>query len=249
MQRYKAVIAYDGSRFSGYQVQPNARTVQEELEKALSSMHKGKPVKITGSGRTDAGVHAKGQVIHFDSQLALPSERWVKALNGLLPFDVAVRSVHPAEPGFHARFDAAGKKYKYFLYTDTVRDPFRHSYAAHYPYKLDISRIRSAAEFLTGTHDYTSFCSAKTEVTGKVRTVHSIGIEETLGGLIFTFSGNGFLYNMVRIMVGTLLDVGAGKLAVEEVPGILAARDRTLAGKTAPAEGLYLWEVYYEGEL
>ncbi|MCR2823207.1 tRNA pseudouridine(38-40) synthase TruA [Lederbergia panacisoli] len=245
MQRYKGIVAYDGSGFSGYQIQLNGRTVQEELEKALRKMHKGNAVSVVASGRTDAGVHAKGQVIHFDSALQLPSERWVNALNGLLPGDVSVMKVVSVAPGFHARFDATGKMYKYVVYTGSVRDPFKRHYAAFHPFKIDIDKLRKAAELLVGTHDYTSFCSAKTNKENKVRTVSSIEIEQNADEIVFTFTGNGFLYNMVRIMVGTLLGVASGKIELNSIPAILAGRDRILAGKTAPAEGLYLWEVYY----
>ncbi|MBO1005382.1 tRNA pseudouridine(38-40) synthase TruA [Pseudogracilibacillus auburnensis] len=246
MQRYKATLAYDGSRFSGFQIQPNARTVQKELENALGKMHKGKAVKVTGSGRTDARVHAKGQVVHFDSTLLLPPERWMKALNTLLPVDVSIVRVEAVQADYHARFDATGKTYKYVVYRAAIRDPFRHHYTAHFPYPLQINLMREAATELVGTHDFTSFCSAKTDVNEKVRTVSELMIEELADELVFTFTGNGFLYNMVRIMVGTLLDIGSGKLASNQIPEILAGRDRTLAGKTAPPEGLYLWEVYYE---
>ncbi|MBS4220997.1 tRNA pseudouridine(38-40) synthase TruA [Bacillus sp. FJAT-49711] len=245
MQRYKGIIAYDGSGFSGFQIQPNGRTVQGELEKSLAKMHKGKEVSVVASGRTDAGVHARGQVVHFDSSLQLSSERWVRALNGLLPSDISFMEVVAAPSSFHARFDASGKQYKYIVYTSSVRDPFKLHYAAFHPYRLDMSKVKKAAEFLVGTHDYTSFCSAKTNMDNKVRTVSSIEIEQNAEEIVFTFTGNGFLYNMVRIIVGTLLAVGAGKIDLDRVPVILAGRDRILAGKTAPAEGLYLWEVYY----
>ncbi|MFS0644936.1 tRNA pseudouridine(38-40) synthase TruA [Siminovitchia sp. 179-K 8D1 HS] len=246
MQRYKGTIEYDGSGFSGYQIQPKGRTVQEEIEKVLKKMHKGRHVPVTASGRTDAGVHARGQVIHFDSGLSLPSERWVKALNSLLPDDISLLNVEAAAPEFHARYDAVGKTYKYFLYNREARDPFKRHYYAHVRGKLDIGRMRKAAQFLAGTHDFTSFCSAKTEMTNKVRTISRLEIDDRHPELVFTFTGNGFLYNMVRIMVGTLLEVGTGKLDPQDIPDILAAKDRRLAGKTAPAQGLYLWEVYYE---
>lgn len=245
MQRYKGIIAYDGSNYSGYQIQLNGRTVQERLEKALKKMHKGLVIKVAASGRTDAGVHARGQVIHFDSPLILQSERWVMALNRLLPYDISVLSVEMVKADFHARFDAIGKTYKYHVYTDAVRDPFRHHYAAHFPYKIDLDKVRKSAADLLGTHDFTSFCSAKTDKTDKVRTVTNIEIENAEEEIVFTFTGTGFLYNMVRIMVGTLLAIGSGRIGADSIPEILAGRDRTLAGKTAPAAGLYLWEVDY----
>lgn len=244
--RYKAIIAYDGAAFSGFQIQPNGRTVQEELEKALGKMHKGEQIKITGSGRTDAGVHSRGQVIHYDSWLRIPPANWVKAINTVLPKDIAVLKVEEVSSDFHARFDVTGKTYKYILYTNPVRDPMKRLYAAHCPHKLHLSKMKEAAKYLVGTHDFTSFCSAKTEVTNKVRTISAIHIEEGEEQITFTFTGNGFLYNMVRIIVGTLLDVGMGKISPESMTEIIEKRDRTIAGRTAPSEGLYLWEVYYE---
>lgn len=246
MQRYKGIIAYDGTGYSGYQIQINGKTVQEVLEKALRKMHKGAEIKVTSSGRTDAGVHARGQVFHFDSFIDLPSERWVNAMNGLLPKDVALQSVEKVNDDFHARYDVVGKTYKYFLYTGKIRDPFRRNYSSYYPYKLNIAHIRQAAGYFVGTHDFTSFCSSKTDKENKVRTISSLNIEQKEDEIIFTFSGNGFLYNMVRIIVGTLLQVGNGRILPEDIPHILEARDRKLAGKTAPAEGLCLWEVFYE---
>ncbi|RST71808.1 tRNA pseudouridine(38-40) synthase TruA [Siminovitchia acidinfaciens] len=246
MQRYKAIVAYDGSSFSGYQIQPKGRTVQGEIEQVLRKLHKGQPVGVTASGRTDSGVHARGQVIHFDSTLNLSGQQWIKALNSLLPDDISFSKVEVAAPGFHARFDAVGKEYRYFIYTNPVRDPFRRHYAAHVRGAVDVEAMKRAAVCLVGTHDFTSFCSAKTETENRVRTLSRLNIEEQGGELVLTFAGNGFLYNMVRIITGTLLDVGRGKMDISSIPGVLAAKDRTVAGKTAPAEGLYLWEVFYE---
>lgn len=245
MQRYKAIISYDGTGFLGYQVQPKGRTVQAELEAALAKIHKGIPVKITASGRTDAGVHAKGQVIHFDSPLAIPEDRWVVALNSLLPEDLAVLFVEKADNTFHARFDAAGKEYRYQLQLSGFRDPFQRNYVYRYPYALNLEAMREASRYLLGTHDFTSFCAAKTEVQDKVRTIKEIDFLLDGDLLTIRFVGTGFLYNMVRILVGTLLAVGSGDLSPEEIPSILEKKDRSAAGKTAPARGLYLWEVFY----
>lgn len=246
MQRYKATIAYDGSGFSGYQIQPKGRTVQGEIEQVLQKLHKGQAVGVTASGRTDSGVHARGQVIHFDSPLRLSGDQWIKAFNSLLPDDISFLKAEEAGSDFHARFDAVKKKYKYFLYSGPVRDPFKRHFAAHVRGSLNVEAMREAAGYLTGTHDFTSFCSAKTETGNRVRTLFELDMEEHGNELVLTFIGDGFLYNMVRIIVGTLLDVGSGKMDIGAIPDILAAKDRTLAGKTAPAEGLYLWEVYYE---
>lgn len=245
MQRWKCTICYDGTLFSGYQVQPGKRTVQSEVEAALKRLHKGSEVKITASGRTDAGVHAKGQVIHFDSPLQIPEDRWIHALHALLPDDIVIRKTEKALPDFHARFDAVGKEYRYIVCTAREKDPFTRHYQFHYPYPLDVALMEEAASYFIGTHDFTSFCSAKTEVVDRVRTIKEIEIIENEEMLVFRFSGNGFLYNMVRILMGTLLEVGSGQRKATEIPYILEQKDRTLAGKTAPAHGLYLWEVFY----
>ncbi|CRK85312.1 tRNA pseudouridine(38-40) synthase TruA [Neobacillus massiliamazoniensis] len=246
MQRYKCIISYDGIGFSGYQVQPNKRTVQSELEAVLAKMHKGMAVKVSASGRTDAGVHAKGQVIHFDSPLVIPMEKWAMALNSLLPDDLSVLSVEKAKDTFHARYDAIGKEYRYYLQMSSVRDPFQRNYAYQYPYKLDLETIKEASQYLIGTHDFTSFCSAKTEIEDRIRTINAIEITLEGDKLCFRFVGNGFLYNMVRILVGTLLEVGTGDRLPSDIPDIIAKRDRRFAGKTAPGHGLYLWKVFYK---
>jgi tRNA pseudouridine38-40 synthase len=245
MNRYKSVIAYDGSGFSGYQIQPNGRTVQGELEAALQKLHKGANVKVSASGRTDAGVHAIGQVIHFDSPLEIPEDKWPTALNGLLPNDISLQKTEKVHPDFHARFSAVGKEYRYKIYTSSYRSPFKHMYECHYPYALDLDAIKAAIPSLLGTHDFTSFCSAKTEVEDKIRTIRSIELIQKHDELEFIFKGNGFLYNMVRILTGTLLEVGTGKKRASDMEWILSQKNRIYAGKTAPAEGLYLWKVYY----
>lgn len=246
MQRYKCIISYDGTGFSGYQVQPNKRTVQSELEAVLTKMHKGQHVKVSGSGRTDAGVHAKGQVIHFDSPLSIPTEKWGVALNSLLPADLSVISVEKTSPSFHARYDAVGKEYRYFLHISQVRDPFLRNYAYQYPYALNLETMKEASSYFLGTHDFTSFCSAKSEVADKFRTIKTIDINPEGDLVVFRFVGNGFLYNMVRILVGTLLEVGSGERLPIEISEMLIKKDRSSAGKTAPAHGLYLWKVYYK---
>lgn len=248
MPRIKCTISYDGTGFSGYQVQPGKRTVQGELEKALEKLNKGTSIRVSASGRTDAGVHARGQVIHFDTTLEIEPARWQKALNSMLPDEIAVLSVDIAKPDFHARFDAVGKEYRYFLLPSKHRDPFQRNYAYQFPYELNFDAMREAGRQLLGTHDFTSFCSSKTEVEDKVRTLKEIDFYEENGLLVFRFVGDGFLYNMVRILVGTLLEVGTGRRAADTMLHLLAEQDRTLAGKTAPGHGLYLWQVYYDEE-
>jgi tRNA pseudouridine38-40 synthase len=246
MQRYKLIISYDGSGFSGYQVQPNKRTVQSELERVLALMHNGEPIKVSASGRTDAGVHAKGQVIHFDSPLLISEEKWELALNSLLPEDISIRSVMKVNSSFHARFDAIGKEYHYILQLSNKKDPFHRNFSYQYPYDLNLEAMKEASRFFIGTHEFTSFCSARTEVKDKIRTVETIDFLREDDFLTICFVGNGFLYNMVRILTGTLLEVGTGKRRPEEMADILAKKDRRFAGKTAPAQGLYLWKVFYD---
>ncbi|WIL34399.1 tRNA pseudouridine(38-40) synthase TruA [Bacillus stercoris] len=245
--RLKCTISYDGHLFNGYQVQPGKRTVQNELEKALAVLHKSKErIPVVSSGRTDSGVHAAGQVIHFDTPLAIPAERWPYALNALLPDDIAVKQAEIADDGFHARFSAVKKEYRYFVYTEKHPDVFKRHYAYHFSYRLNVQDMREAAKHLIGTHDFTSFCAAKTEVQDKVRTIYELDWTETDDGLQMRITGSGFLYNMVRIIVGTLLDAGIGKISPDDVKTMLEAKDREAAGRTAPGHGLYLWNVYYD---
>ncbi|MFO7037085.1 tRNA pseudouridine(38-40) synthase TruA [Bacillus velezensis] len=245
--RVKCTIAYDGHLFNGYQVQPGKRTVQSELEKALAVIHKtdGR-VPVISSGRTDSDVHAAGQVIHFDTPLSIPAEKWPFALNALLPDDIAVKTAEIADDGFHARFSAVQKEYRYFVYTEKHPDVFKRHYAYHFAYQLNLQKMREASRHLIGTHDFTSFCAADTAVQDKVRTIYELDWTETGDGLQMRITGNGFLYNMVRIIAGTLLDTGAGKFSPDDVKAMLKAKDREAAGRTAPGHGLYLWSVCYD---
>ncbi|MDC3414609.1 tRNA pseudouridine(38-40) synthase TruA [Aquibacillus sp. 3ASR75-11] len=247
MERIKCTIHYDGTWFSGYQIQPNGRTVQEELETALTKIHKGRVVKVVASGRTDAGVHAKGQVIHFDSDLHIQKENWKKALNTLLPDDILIDEVSIMNIPFHARFDVKEKEYRYFVLNTKAQDVFRRHFAYHVPYDLDIASMQQACEFVKGKHDFTSFCASHSGVKGdKVRTIYAASCEKEQGLITITFKGNGFLYNMVRILVGTLLEVGEGERKPSDLPSIIQAANRETAGKTAPPQGLFLWKVSYD---
>lgn len=246
MPRLKAVLAYDGTAFAGYQIQPNARTVQGELEKALTKMHKGMHVRVVASGRTDARVHAKGQVIHFDTNLKMPEHNWVKALQTNLPNDIVIHQVNYVSDHFHARFDVKKKEYRYRILTSERQDVFRRHYTHHVSQPLNIDAMDRALQHVVGTHDFTSFCSMKTDVEEKTRTIFSAELRQIEDELIFRFVGDGFLYHMVRILVGTILEVGMGKRGHDEMKVILAARSRELAGKTAPPQGLFLWSVSYD---
>jgi tRNA pseudouridine38-40 synthase len=244
--KIKCVIAYDGSNFFGYQVQPEKRTVQGEIESALEKIHKGEKIRIYASGRTDTGVHAKGQVIHFETAYHLPGNSWKRALNALLPDDVYIHESETVSDDFHARFDVHEKEYHFFVLNSKEPNIFKRNYMYHFPYELNISAMEEACRYLEGTHDFTTFSSAKATVKGdKIRTLFEASCYKQGEQIEFVFRGSGFLYNMVRIIVGTLLDVGQGKMKPTEIITMLEARDRKYAGKTAPAKGLYLWRVGY----
>lgn len=244
--RLKATISYDGAQFSGYQVQPGERTVQLEIEKVLQKMHKGEKVHIVASGRTDAKVHASGQVIHFDTSLAIPPEKYQKALNVQLPGDIRVLTIEQVADDFHARYSVSGKRYRYIWDCSNVQSPFRRFYSVGTNgIKPDVHFMQEAAQAIVGTHDFTCFCAANTSVVDKVRTVHSLEFHWHGDELHMTIEGNGFLYNMVRIIAGTLWEVGTNRRTVESIAQAIASADRGMAGKTAPAHGLYLEKVFY----
>lgn len=246
MRRLKATISYDGTDFSGYQVQPGERTVQLEIEKVLEVMHKGEQVKVIASGRTDARVHATGQTIHFDTSLTIPLEKYMKALNVQLPRDIRVNKIEEVATDFHARFHVTGKRYRYIWDCATIQSPFRRHYTVETNgAKPNVDAMRVAAKAITGEHDFTCFCAANTSVVDKVRTVYAVDFEWHGEELHMTIEGNGFLYNMVRIIAGTLWEVGIGKREAKEMIEVIASQDRNNAGKTAPAHGLYLEKVFY----
>ncbi|MEE6452871.1 tRNA pseudouridine(38-40) synthase TruA [Gottfriedia acidiceleris] len=245
MNRIKCIISYDGTLFNGYQVQPNQRTVQTDFEKVLTKMHKGNPIRIHASGRTDTGVHAVGQVIHFDSEYALQPEQWKRALNAQLPKDIYVRCVEIVDDHFHSRFDVVRKEYRYFIWNEKDENVFSRNHHYFFPFDLNIVKMQEALDCLLGTHDFSSFCASNTDIKDKVRTIYKGSINKTDQGIVIALEGNGFLYNMVRIIVGTLIEVGQGKRDVKSVKNALLARDRAKAGKTSPPNGLFLWKVDY----
>ncbi|MFJ5767107.1 tRNA pseudouridine(38-40) synthase TruA [Lysinibacillus sp. NPDC093210] len=246
MRRLKAIISYDGTQFSGYQVQPGERTVQAEVERVLAVMHKGNKVKVTASGRTDARVHATGQTLHFDTPLAIPVEKYMKALNVQLPRDIRVLSIEEVADDFHARYSVTGKRYRYIWSCESVQSPFRRHYTVETSgVKPDVRAMQEAANAIIGTHDFSCFCAANTSVQNKVRTVNALQFEWHGEELHMVIEGSGFLYNMVRIIAGTLWEVGIGRREVENVETVVASMDRDKAGKTAPPQGLYLEKVFY----
>ncbi|MFJ8088077.1 tRNA pseudouridine(38-40) synthase TruA [Lysinibacillus sp. NPDC095746] len=246
MRRLKAIISYDGTQFSGYQVQPGERTVQAEVERVLAIMHKGEKIKVTASGRTDARVHATGQTLHFDSPLAIPVDKYMKALNVQLPRDIRVMSMEEVADDFHARYSVTGKRYRYIWSCEPVQSPFRRQYTVETNgVKPNVEAMQEAAKAIIGTHDFSCFCAANTSVKDKVRTVTALQFEWYGEELHMVIEGNGFLYNMVRIIAGTLWEVGIGRRDIENVALVVKSMNRYQAGKTAPPQGLYLEKVFY----
>lgn len=248
MVRYKAIISYDGSNFSGFQRQPQVRTVQEEIEKTLTKINRGKPVIVHGAGRTDSGVHALGQVIHFDLPQKRDEEKLRFALDTQTPEDIDYISVEEVNDNFHSRYCKHSKTYEFIVDIGRPKNPIMRHYATHYPYPLDLNLMEEAITKLKGTHDFTGFTASGTSVENKIRTITEARLvfDEKRNFLIFTFSGNGFLYKQIRNMVGTLLKIGNGRMPVEQIDRILTEKDRHLAGPTAASNGLYLKEIRYE---
>ena len=241
---HKLEICYDGSRYSGWERQPGRETIQGKLEAVLSRMA-GTDVEVIGAGRTDAGVHAKAMIAnaHFDTDLSCDEIRIY--LNRYLPDDISVTSVSIASERFHARYKAVGKLYTYTCYIGDAKPVFTRRYVTVLERVPDVDAMRKAAAILVGEHDFKAFCSNPNMKKSTVRTVDSIEIVRSRNRLYFNFHGNGFLQNMVRILTGTLLEVGFGRMEPEAVRFILESRDRKLAGPTAPAQGLCLMKVEY----
>ena len=250
-------IEYDGSGFSGWQRQPGARTVQGELERVLSKVC-GCEISLNGTSRTDAGVHALGQRASFKGEFGIPTDKIMLAANNLLAGgqnsqkgvgDVRITEVCEKPAEFHARFDSKGKTYRYIIRNAPEVDIFQRNYCYQIRKPLDTAKMREAAEAIVGTHDFKCFQSAGgNERLTTVRTIHSLNIYEEGKQVIIEVTGDGFLYNMVRIIVGTLVEIGLGKKKPEDAAKIIESEDRRNAGHTAPAEGLYLVEIYYEEE-
>lgn len=240
----KATLQYDGTGFAGFQIQGGRPTIQLEVERALSSVA-GHCVRITGAGRTDAGVHALGQVISFQVNGSIPTERIAEAANSRLPRSIVMWDAVEVEPGFHPRYAATSKVYSYSVWRAMVRSPFLRNYAYHCAQALEINNMIEAAACLEGTHDFRAFRASGSSVKTTVRTVYRLGI--TQGGplLRFVVEADGFLYNMVRIMVGSLLEVGRGRLSPADLAKALDDGERGCLGPTAPAHGLCLEQVKY----
>ncbi|MFC5700997.1 tRNA pseudouridine(38-40) synthase TruA [Cohnella faecalis] len=261
MRNIAMIVSYDGTNYSGFQSQPGCLTIQGELEKALFVLT-GQHIRVNGSGRTDAGVHAKGQVINFRTDCGIPVERFALAINARLPGDIVVQSVYEAPQEFHARHDPKSKTYRYSILCSRFADVFRRKYELHHPTPLDFAAMAKGLEHLIGEHDFSSFASPKSTKSSHVRTIYECRLEvETLlpfedtdawrypgkqrGRIHLYVKGNGFLYNMVRIIAATVILIGEGKLSPSDMARILVAKDRSQAAPTAAPHALSLWALDY----
>jgi tRNA pseudouridine38-40 synthase len=244
-RHFKLAVAYDGTNYAGWQLQPNGRTIQEVVEGALAKIA-GAEVRVHGSGRTDAGVHAKAQVANCSIDTQLTTATLLRALNGNLPEDIRVQRVQETNARFHARFSAKGKEYRYQLDCGAVAEPFLRAYAWHHPRALDIAAMRRAARILKGRHDFAALsANPMRPVETTVRTVSKLSVTKRGNVLTIAVVADGFLYKMVRSVVGALVKIGENRMSVGELERLLKARKRTALIETAPAHGLFLWRVIY----
>lgn len=245
--RYKIKVSYDGTNYSGWQVQPEHRTVQGELERLLTHMTGGeKPVRVESSGRTDAGVHARAQVAHFDLEKPVDPKYFQRGLNAQLDRDIRLVSFEKVSSDFHARFSAVGKEYRYFIYNGLLIPPTKRLYYLQEGRRLDVEKMRRAAELLVGEHDFAPFsANPGRELNGTVRTIYSLNVRKHGADITLEVQGNGFLYKMVRSLAGYLVRVGIGDLKPESVHEILDHGIRTAVVPTAQPHGLFLWKVFY----
>ncbi|MDE6020435.1 MAG: tRNA pseudouridine(38-40) synthase TruA [Ruminococcus sp.] len=245
MRNLKVTMAFRGTNYHGYQRQNNALTVQEVVEDAVSKILNTKTT-IYGCSRTDTGVHAEKFCFSFKTENQIPIRNFIRGINGYLPKDISVLDCEEMPEDFHARFSCVGKTYLYRIHNSESKDPFSTDMALHYRRPIDIELMKKAAEFFVGTHDFGSFCADCSKKLDTIRTIYQFQIEINENDIKILVKGNGFLYNMVRILVGTLLDINEGRIKLSDLESIMNARDRRLAGRTALPHGLYLHEVYYD---
>lgn len=244
MKRMLLTLSYDGTAYHGWQIQPNGITVQQVLQEGLFKVL-GKPTGATGCSRTDAGVHAREFCCHIDCDDNIPDSAFLRGLNSTLPSDIAVKDVKQVATDFHARYNAKGKTYKYRILNSNIKDPFLSRYAWQIERKLDTDKMNAFCERIVGTHDFYAFSSSGRTVEDTVRTVSDCFAERNGDEILLTVTANGFLYNMVRIIVGTAIEVSDGKINPLDTEDILKSKRRDLAGVTAKPEGLMLWKVHY----
>ena len=245
MKRVKLVVAYDGTNYHGWQVQDNGITIEEVLNRTISELVQ-EDIKVIGASRTDAGVHACGNVAVFDTESRIPGDKFSFALNQRLPEDIRIQESCEVDADFHPRYADTVKTYEYNILNRRFELPSKRLYAAFCYYPMNIERMNQAAAYLVGEHDFKSFCSAGAQVQTTVRTIYAVNVTKDDDMVHIRITGNGFLYNMVRIIAGTLMQVGTGLMEPEQVKEILEARDRSKAGPTAVAKGLTLVEIRYE---
>ncbi len=238
-KRVRLVVAYDGTNYHGWQIQNNGITIESELNRCLSALLQ-EPIEVIGASRTDSGVHALGNIAVFDTSNRMPAEKISYALNQRLPEDIRIQRSEEVALDWHPRHCESRKTYEYRIYRAEFPMPVKRLYSLFTYHKLDVSRMKEAAVYLVGEHDFKSFCQSGAQVESTVRTIHSVEVEEQGNDLVIRICGNGFLYNMVRIIAGTLLEIGQGKKEPMDIINILEARDRSAAGPTAPAHGLML---------
>ncbi len=245
MKRIRLVVAYDGTNYCGWQVQPNGITIEEVLNQALSDLL-GEDIKVTGASRTDSGVHSLGNVAVFDTGTRMPADKISYALNQRLPEDIVVQDSRQVPDDWHPRRCESRKTYEYRILNRRFPDPTRRRDTYFLYYGIDVEAMQKAADLLVGTHDFKSFCSANSQAEDTVRTIYACSVRKTEDIITIRVTGSGFLYNMVRIIAGTLLQAGTGKIRPEDIKEILDAKDRSAAGPTAPAHGLTMIGIQYE---
>lgn len=239
------MMAYRGTNYHGFQIQSNALTVQEVLQKSVSAVLNEK-VFVTGCSRTDTGVHANQFCFNVHTESQISTKGFVRGVNGKLPDDISILDCEEVPDGFHARFDCKGKEYIYKIHCSESKNPFATDLMLHYRRKLNLEAIKKASGYFVGTHNFASFCADCTNVSTTVRTIYSLDIENYGDTVIILVKGDGFLYNMIRIIVGTLIDVSEGRILPDDIPEIIASENRLRAGRTAMAHGLYLNRVFYD---
>lgn len=246
-KRIRLSVAYDGTNYHGWQIQPNGITIESELNRCLTELL-GEEIQVIGASRTDSGVHALGNIAVFDTQARMPGDKFAYALNQRLPEDIRIQKSEEVAPDFHPRHVKSRKTYEYRIYRAQFPMPVKRLYSLFTYHELDVAAMRQAAAFLVGEHDFASFCQAGAQVETTVRTIYSLEVLEEGPDLVIRVCGNGFLYNMVRIIAGTLLEVGRGRRKPGEMADVLAAKDRSAAGPTAPAHALMLMKYEFPEE-
>ncbi|MGI5999312.1 MAG: tRNA pseudouridine(38-40) synthase TruA [Lutispora sp.] len=247
MRNIRIIIEYDGTNYSGWQIQKNAPSIQEEIQKSIKKIT-GEDVNLIGAGRTDAGVHAKGQTANFITGSRVPADKFAWALNSVLQKDIVIKSSEEASLSFHSRYDAKSKIYSYTIHKGLFPPAIMRNYVYHVNFgsKIDMEKMKRAADCFVGTHDFKAFMATGSNVVNTIRTIYSIKIEENEEYIRIFYHGNGFLYNMVRIITGTIIYASIGKMNADNIPEIIKKGDRELAGITVPAHGLCLEKVYYD---